>query len=837
MQLKDYQEKVLEKLKEYLGALSTSKTLFEEVKKLDPNSANYVDFPKRAFEESTRKINYYSRRNGLGEPLPDVYFKIPTGGGKTILACHAMCEIHKKYLQKQNGLVLWIVPSNQIYRQTINHLKDRNSPYRQFLEIASGGKVLIREKTQSFNLQDVQENLVILMLMLPSANRQNKETLKIFKDKSGFTDFFPAEDDFEGQSEMIKKIPNLDCFFDQRLLFGNQIKTSLGNALKTIKPLIIIDEGHKAFADLAQKTIENFNPSFILQLSATPPEKSNKLVEVSGRDLHKEEMIKLDIHLSNKASVYWQDVLLASFEKRNYLEEKAKEYGQNNDKYIRPICLIQVERTGKDQQGNGFVHADDAKEYLIKKCGVLEEEIAIKSSNKDDIEGVDLFSSACQIRYIITKQALAEGWDCSFAYCLAILTNPSSATGITQLIGRILRQPFAKKTGIVDLDECYIFAHKPSASKLIEQIKKGLEDEGMGDIVGNVVGDDEFGRKKEGEVEAKYRENFKQFAGKIYLPKFVIQEEGKYRDIMFEADILSKIDWQEAKIKDLKIDLNVNEKNNNQEFSFNFDDDQAKLIRETFSLGKEIGNLKIDETFLARQLGDIIPNPWIAFELGREALKFILEKNDKNVVAGNFVVIIEELKKFFNQIKNRLAEDIFKKLLDDKKLCFFLICEDKCHLLPSNIKIKSNKQLVRDDNSAIQQSLFDYVADEDFNGLEKAVAVYLDEQEQLLWWYRNRVKKDFYIQGWQKNKIYPDFIASSKGKNNDKVYVLETKGVHLKGNDDTAYKQDIFKLCNKFGVQKKWQELFDDFPNREFEFQVIYGDEWQSKINQLFKTN
>lgn len=162
-------------------------------------------------------------------------------------------------------------------------------------------------------------------------------------------------------------------------------------------------------------------------------------MKITGRELHEEEMIKLDIHLTNKASLDWKNTLLASFEKRIDLEKKAKEYEQNTGEYIRPICLIQVERTGKDQRGTDFIHAEDAKEYLMKKCNIPEKHIAIKSSEKDDIEGINLFAKDCDIRYIITKQALQEGWDCSFAYILCILTNPQSATGITQLVGRILR--------------------------------------------------------------------------------------------------------------------------------------------------------------------------------------------------------------------------------------------------------------------------------------------------------------------------------------------------------------------------------------------------------------
>lgn len=262
------------------------------------------------------------------------------------------------------------------------------------------------------------------------------------------------------------------------------------------------------------------------------------------------------------------------------------------------------------------------------------------------------------------------------------------------------------------------------------------------------------------------------------------------------------------------------------------------MLEETGRLETK-GTLEIDEAFLARQLDDVIPNPWIAFELGKKALQLLSKKYDKETIAANFVFVIEELKKIFEIEKNKMAEQVFRKLLDKKKLCFFLIQEKGHHLLPSHIKVKSNKQLVRSDNSSIQQSLFDYVPEEDFNDTEKTVAIYLDEQEQLLWWYRNRVRKDFHIQGWQRNKIYPDFIAAKQSKSKvddyDKVYVLETKGVHLKANDDTKYKQNVFALCNELGAKKAWTELFDEFPDRDFEFQVVFEDEWQNDINKIMQ--
>jgi len=835
MKLKHYQDKVLKELKDYLSALADAKKEFEEVSELKPHLAKHINFPKDAWEKSTGRLIYHSKTNGLNEPLPDIYLKVPTGGGKTLMACHAIDNVQKTYLKRQTGLVLWIVPSTQIYRQTIKALKDRNHSYRQVLDISSGGRTLIKEKTEMFNRLDVEEHLVVLLLMLPSAARQNKETLKVFRDQGGFTEFFPREDDFEGHKKLKQLIPNLDCFTTELEVFGTQIKTSLGNTLRVLRPLVVIDEGHRAYSETARDTIRNFNPSFVLELSATPPPNSNELVKITGRELHEEEMIKLDIHLTNKTSLDWQDTLLASFEKRADLEKKAKEYQQNTGEYIRPICLIQVERTGKDQRDKKFIHAEDAKEYLIKKCNVPETQIAIKSSEKDDIEGIDLFAQDCEIRYIITKQALQEGWDCSFAYVLTVLTNPSSATGITQLVGRILRQPFARKTKIQDLDECYVFTFRQNAKTLVSDIKSGLEDEGLGDIAGRIVSDEagtDVGGFKEREMQ--YRSGFKKYEGKIYLPKFVIQETESWRDLNFDIDILSEIDWESINIDEIKNLSLQNKINKEQEIVLGLSEEEKELLKET-GRAEKTGTLEIDEVFLTRQITEIIPNPWYCFQIGEKAIDVLQKKFDRETIATNFVFIIEELKKILDKERNRLSEQVFRKMVDTKKLCFFLISDKGGFVLPSRIKVKSNKQLVRNDNTPIQKSLFDYVPEENINDLEKSVAIYLDEQEKLLWWYRNMSRQDYHIQGWKRNKIYPDFVAADKHESKDDygtVYVLETKGIHLR-NEDTKYKQDVFALCNELGAKKAWKELFDEFPDHDFEFQVVFEDEWQNKINEL----
>ena len=839
MQLKDYQKETLVQVKTYMEWLLKAKEEANRLQKLSSEfSEEQFDFPKAAWGKVSKRP-YNSKKNGLLEGLPDFYIKIPTGGGKTLLACHAIDLINRNFLKKQTGIVLWIVPTNQIYRQTIESLKDRNHPYRQVLDIASAGRTVICEKTDRFSKQDVEENLVLMMLMLPSANRFNKDVLRIFKDNGGFTDFFPPEDDFKGNQELISQFPNLDCFGGEKEFLGKTVKTSLGNTIKTLKPIVIIDEGHKAYSPSAQRTIRDFNPSIVVELSATPPEASNILVEINGQALNHEEMIKLDLHVFNKSSLEWQDVLREAVKKRDRLEEKTLEYDANTGIYIRPICLIQAERTGKEQRGSKYIHAEDVREYLIKQGGVAPEQIAIKSAETDDIEGIDLLSRDCPIRFIITKQALQEGWDCPFAYILTVLTNPNSQLSMTQLVGRILRQPYAKKTKIIDLDESYVFCFKTRASDLMESIKRSFQNEGLGDISGRVTIDkDDTGIGESCFKTIGYRKQFKHFEGKLYLPKFVIQEDAGWRDINYETDLLRRLDWSQVNLQYI-FDLALGAQPLvDKEVVLQLSDNRKEVIKETKSSHDTLATWQIDMVFMTRQLLDIVPNPWIIYEICNQIIQALTKKYDHSIIGYNFAYLIEETRKHLEKERDRLAEGVFRRLITEKTLWFFLLADKGGYKLPSSFRIKNDaKRLVRADNSQIKRSLFEEVPEEGINEVEKSVAICLDEQQKLLWWYRNLARQDYFIQGWKKNRIYPDFMFSdvSPNKTNDydSIYVVETKGLHLKGSEDTIYKKTIMDFCNILGKEKNWQELNLEFKDKKIEFHVIYEDEWRNRINQI----
>ena len=521
MELKDYQEAVLDRLSTYLKVLKEKKQdvlILAESRKSRKLPASWTagdfNFCKRAWEElneqrllpliSRRVIDkperlfipknqeqtlasYKSRFSGMNRPVPNICFKVPTGGGKTLLAAAGIERINTGFFERNNGFVLWVVPSDSIYKQTLKALTHRESLYRQTLDRASAGKVKILQKTAHFHPQDTENFLCVMLLMLQSAGRQSKESLRIFRDSGKFPYFFPEVDDYHNNQKLIETCPNLDThsFTDSSLSGGLKkipLKHSLGNVLKLVQPLIVIDEGHRAYTEKAKTALMDFNPRFILELSATPNKKShesNVLVSVSGEKLKKEEMIKLPINIYNLKSKDWKKALAKGHETLNKLSKDAKKLQTKDNRYIRPIMLIRVERTGKDKRGGKFLHSEDVREYLIKNFKIPPAEVKVKTADKDELGNEDLLSPYSRVKYIITKEALKEGWDCPFAYVLTILSKTKAPVAIEQMIGRVLRQPETKRTSIESLNQCYIVCMDPDVQQAVEAVRKGLESEGM----------------------------------------------------------------------------------------------------------------------------------------------------------------------------------------------------------------------------------------------------------------------------------------------------------------------------------------------------------------------
>lgn len=869
MELKDFQQGVLDTFDHYLDTLVDKrlKTLkVDELIQADPDlELDIPDFTEKAWEEllklgmlpdARRNIPFSPRRDGTGNTLPSITFKVPTGGGKTLLAAAAVSRIMSKWLQANHGFVLWIVPNESIYSQTLKILNNREHPYRQMLDRAAAGRVKILEKMTPLDKRDVDSNLCVMLLMLQSSNRENKESLKIFKDRGNVRGFFPTGDDFQAHSDIVDKVPNLDVYGHKEGL-GCIIKDSLGNALRVTNPVVVMDEGHKSYSKLAFDTLYGFNPCFVLELSATPvdrdrdepPVYSNWLVDVRGTALDKEDMIKLPINVTVRGDEDWRDCLRASFEHLNTLQSDATHLEADTSRYIRPICLVQVERTGQDQREAGFIHAEDAKEYLLT-LGVSEQQIAIKTSERNDLnepENLDLLSQTNQVRFIITKQALQEGWDCPFAYVLCSLSPVANKKAMTQLIGRILRQPDTVKTGFSTLDQCYVYCLHTTTREVVETIKNGLERDGMSDLVDHIHETENGGGSGDAPRPIKRSGKFKKL--RIFLPLVNLVEGGNVRPLDYERDILYRIDWDQISLSGLVKEIPDSTQGYETQIvqvGLAKEADAEDFIESSDVKSQQIQD-EFDPVYIVRSINDIVPNPWIA----RSYVDIVVKQLGKRGIKGDKLgelghLILEKLRAHLAAERDRLAETIFKADVAAGRIQFRLRTDSHNWVMPDEIttqRAANSQELRRNDAAIIEKHLFSATYKDDFNAYERDVACYLDGEQALHWWHRNvaRSQSSYYLQGWRKNKIYPDFIFALQhdGKGDgEKLMILETKGEHLQ-NPDTQYKQKVLQECAASyqieQVKKQGElELVVD-QNTIVSCDLIFEGQWKTDLSKVLE--
>ena len=817
----EYQQRVLETLEAYLDFLKEEKISADKIAELlkaNPTlPVTLHDFPKAAWNKikqanklpATRAhIDLSPRNDGIGRPVPDVVLKVPTGGGKTLVAVNSLSRIFGRYLNRNSGFVLWIVPNEAIYAQTLRHLSDRQHPYRQALDRAAAGRVRIMQKTDRLDARDVESQLCVMLLMLQSANRDTQDSLKMFQDRGDVHGFFPAEGDQLAHRAAKQETPNLTAYDD---IFP-MVKDSLGNALRVIRPVVVLDEGHRAVSDLAFRTLYGFNPCFVLELSATPHDVqpmggknprpgryANVLVEVTGTELDREGMIKMPLNLDARQGTDWKATLNVALDKLKILDAHAAAFRAETERYIRPIMLVQVERTGKDQRASNYVHAEDVKDWLLT-AGFDEAEIAIKTAEQNDLsqpENLDLLSPTNRVRAIITKSALQEGWDCPFAYVLCSLAASSNLRAMTQLVGRILRQPEAQKTGIAALDECHVITHHAGTSEVVKAIKEGLENDGLGDLALSIMQSDETATSKPAR-KIQRRNDFA--SAEIYLPKVLHVEEGDVRELDYETDVHALIDWRGFDPQAIADSIPENAQIAESQLQrIKLTNSDEHFESEQVAAGLEA--IGFDAAYAVRIISDIVPNPFVGREiLGR--LLAVLSKRgfDKAKIGALASNIMTELRKGLEEERAKFAESIFKSGVSAGRIQFRLRLDGKNWRMPFEIETsepENGRKLAGNNGGPLERSLFAPIYENELNKDEQDVAVYLDGEKALHWWHRNVARSQYGLQGWRRAKIYPDFIfAVKRDKAASRIVVLETKGDQLGYNLDTTYKKELLEFMS-----------------------------------------
>jgi type III restriction enzyme len=865
MELKDFQQRVLNSIDCYLDELTASHANYQKIVALKQENPDLElplpDFTEKAWGKLSEaaklppirsKIPFSPRTDGVGRPVPSITLKVPTGGGKTWLATNAVSRIMSKW-RRNSGFVLWIVPNESIYAQTKKALSNREHPYRQQLDKAAAGRVKIMEKNDPLNKRDVDSHLCVMLLMLQSANRETQETLRIFRDRGNVHGFFPVADDYLAHDKWLREVPNLDVY-GERDTMGAIVKDSLGNVLRSIQPVVVLDEGHKGYSKLALSTLYGFNPSFVLELSATPKDRpkdippmfSNWLVDVRGTELDREGMIKLPLNVTVHGGEEWRDCLRESLERLNELQREAERLQSDTGRYIRPIALIQVERTGKDQRESGLIHAADVREYLLA-LGVNEKEIAEKTAEKNELkdpENIDLLSPTCQVRFIITKQALQEGWDCPFAYVLCALAATTNKNALTQLVGRILRQPDTIKTGIDALDECYVVCHHASTREVIDAVKAGLEQDGMADLADQIREYKGDGGKRPESRSIPRRGDFKPL--KIYLPLVNWVEGDKVRQLDYEQDILLRLPWEkltpDSAFADRVKKISTSASARTVKITLKDDVDDKDFITKTeVEVRPELE--AFDPVYVVRSIVDVVPNPWRARQIVAEAVALLKAAGlDDEALGQRQTHIIEELRKTLQEARDRLAEDLFTADVAAGSVQFRLRTDGHNWRMPDTMpteRAANSQELRREtDGEVVKHSLFAPAYRDDFNDYEQKVASYLDSEGAVRWWHRNVAKRQYGMQGWRKPKIYPDFIFCLSAEGGvERLMVVETKGDHLEGNNDTKYKKKLLELCSgSFSWENVTRvgelELVYN-PQTSVNCALVYQNDWKSELGGM----
>ncbi len=868
IELKEFQREVLAELAVWLETLAKESTrsakAAEALRAAEVDvGIETLDFPRKAWDalRAAKRLppafaarEHSSRFDGAKRPVPNVCFKVPTGGGKTLLAAASIARVFSGYLRKHTGLVLWITPNEAIYSQTKRALADRDHPYRQMLNVAGAGRVRLLEKDSPLSRMDIDSHLCVMLLMLQSAARQSKETLRFFRDRGSVHGFFPREDDLDGHWAMLGETPNLDVYSpfassaaEAAATKGSVIKDSLGNVMRLVRPMVVIDEGHHAYTENALKTIDGFNPSMVLELSATPrvgragQHGANILVDVRGTDLNRAEMIKLPINVDVRPWPDWQSCLAASVQKIDALDRSARALEADTSRYIRPLLLVQVERTGAEQRGSGLIHAEDAHAFLLQ-LGLHERQIAIKTSEKDELkqpENMDLLSPSCEVRAIITKQALQEGWDCPFAYVLCALAAGRNPAAMTQLVGRILRQPHVSKTGRPDLDECYVFCHDAQTAQVVGNIKASLEAEGMGDLAVSVRTDSGNGAGS-GARRIGRRRSFEKL--RVFLPRVDWNEGGGRRELVYESDVLARVHWREIDPGKLCVEwAPETTPPAAQKLRLGLDILGGSDVHATSS--PDLRPAHVDRQFATRALLDIVPNAWIAWSLVEKVIARLTAQGlAESAIAASLASLVERLRVDLESQRDALAEQVFNALVNEGRIEFSLRADTSNYEIPSWLDAdlpEHARTLQRPDGKLIEKSLFEPFFESLLdNAFEAEFACYLDSQAALTWWHRNVARAQYGLQGWKRNRIYPDFIfAKVPEGGRATLVILETKGAHLK-NEDTGYKQRLLETLTRLYKDESGSRMGElelvSRAGQSVKCDLVFDDAWRGTVSARY---
>ncbi len=458
--LKRYQEQALAQLDSYLRAarLHGARSAFESVTGYGYRSEPFAD-------------------------VPCVCLRIPTGGGKTLLAAHAIGRLAREWpTQRRQPLALWLTPSETIRAQTLAALSQPGHPFRDALTQGLGESVRVcdLDAVGTLSPQDFDAHAVVVVATIQSFRIEDTGQRNVY----AFTE--ALEPHFRGLPpdalHTLRDLPNALVSAEEAAAeqagramlqrFVGQPRWSLANWLALRQPYLIVDEAHNTQTERSFEALQRLNPALILELTATPvPRRTNVLFHVSAQQLQAEHMIKMPIALMEHTHG-WQTAVLAAVQNQRALEAEAQQEEATTGAYIRPIVLLQAQNSTEP------VNVDVLRAHLTDELHIPAEQVKVATGTLRELDGLDLAGRGCPVRFIITVQALREGWDCPFAYVLCSVQSIRSATAVEQLLGRVLRMPYAARRQRAALNKAYAHVTEAqtgqAANALADRLIQGM---------------------------------------------------------------------------------------------------------------------------------------------------------------------------------------------------------------------------------------------------------------------------------------------------------------------------------------------------------------------------
>jgi len=772
--LKRYQQEVIDTLERFLTRLKDY-----QIKGVE-NSV----FP--AFDSVSYSPKKYQSISGLSE-VPYICIKVPTGGGKTLIATHAVDCVYRLYLthKSKTGIVIWFTPSDAIRSQTLKKLKNRNHPYRESLDAAFGNYVKVFDSEEALRItkNDLDNYLCVLVETPQAFRRENTESLR----------------NYRANGQLITHFENVDAkFFDILEKYegsANPVE-SLTNVIRLNEPLIVVDEGHNVKTDLSYDMLRELNPSFIIEYTATPLESSNVLVSIGADKLKAEHMVKIPIYVTPYLNS-WKIALGAAIDKRIELEEIARVEQQETGEYIRPIMLIQAQSKSKHRD---TITIDAVQDFLLTDKNIPKYCVAIRDSEHHEIDSIDLFDPTCEIRYIITVKALGEGWDCPFACVLTSVAHKRSTLDVAQILGRILRLPNAKEKIHNDLNLSYVFTSSSDTEKTLESVIIALQGYGY----------DEYALRRAGGKGKPEKTYFDKVADdeNVVIPLLALkQDDGSYKPLTYRPDLVrgfslvgeaykTEIDVDEMITKIYEVDVHVKE----------------GITRVEATTVKEIP-AKAELSLFPDPKADLIADVSGTIQFPNISVKDITKYVARvvNLLLDTEKVTLEQL--FYHRYKLALViKNKIQELLDGYTQTRFetLRNEKKLGTCPGFI-LSPTAEIFLHEDTEYDKHFYEraYL----MNSEERIVASKIDTLDNVRWWLRNIERSGFYLQGYHKGRFFPDFVIKTKRNN---YFIIEYKGEYLLDTADTRDKEEIGEI---------WQNLA---PENYF-FRLIGKD----KINEV----